>query len=408
MQPRQSTTPFGRRSLTLAHVATQAIANARPADKVVHKWILFRQICAAKLRLGVSDRALAVLNALLTFHPETALSGELVVFPSNQQLSIRAHGMAPATLRRHLAILVEVGLIVRRDSPNGKRYARRDDAGEIETAYGFDLGPLVARSTEIEGLASAVEAEQKALRFVRESITICRRDIVKMIAAGLEEGVPSAVGSRGFNSWLKAEEAYRQIVDRLPRTAPLEVLEEIARQLGGLADEILMVLEHHANRHNPSVNESQTERHIQNSNPEPSIDLEPAFRESQGARAERDLRLIAGGAGSHPLGMVLDACPDIVHYARSGISNWRDFLAAAAAVRPMIGVSPSAWDEAQAVLGEADAAIVVAAMLQRTDAIANAGGYLRELTRKASLGEFSVGPMLMALIGTKSRRPIRD
>ena len=97
--------------------------------------------------------------------------------------------------------------------------------------------------------------------------------------------------------------------------------------------------------------------------------------------------------------MVLHACPDILDYAKDGVSNWRDFLSVAAVVRPMLGISPSAWEAAQSVMGELPAAIVVAAMLQRAAAITSAGGYLRELTRKAEIGEFSVGPMLMALIG---------
>src|ERR1035437_3296448 len=113
MEPHLSTTPFGRRSLTLAHVASQAIAKARPLEKAVHKWQVFRAVCTAKTRVGVSERALAVLDALLSFHPETALTGEdLVVFPSNQQLALRAHGMAAATLRRHLAALVDCGLVI--------------------------------------------------------------------------------------------------------------------------------------------------------------------------------------------------------------------------------------------------------------------------------------------------------
>ena len=41
MEPHTSTTPFGRRSLTLAHVANQAIAKTRPPEKVVHKWNIF-------------------------------------------------------------------------------------------------------------------------------------------------------------------------------------------------------------------------------------------------------------------------------------------------------------------------------------------------------------------------------
>src|SRR5262249_50705821 len=70
------------------------------------------------------------------------------------------------------------------------------------------------------------------------------------------------------------------------------------------------------------------------------------------------------------------ACPDIVDYAKGGISNWRDFLATAAVVRSMLGISPSAWEEAQTVLGETQAAVVVACILQRGPTIRSAGGLL--------------------------------
>src|ERR1700736_1829453 len=173
MNSHLSTTPFGRRSLTLAHVATQALAKARPPEKAVHKWNVFRAICAAKARIGVPERALGVLNALLSFHPETVLHGEsLIVFPSNAQLALRAHGMAPTTLRRQLAALVDCGLIIRRDSPNGKRYARKGQGGAIEIAFGFDLGPLVARADEIQAWAEEVRAEERAMKLVRERITL--------------------------------------------------------------------------------------------------------------------------------------------------------------------------------------------------------------------------------------------
>ena len=101
--------------------------------------------------------------------------------------------------------------------------------------------------------------------------------------------------------------------------------------------------------------------------------------------------------------MVLEACPDIVDYAKGGISNWRDLLIVAAVVRSVPGISPSAWEAAQSVMGELPAAIVVAAILQRGAAITSAGGYLRELTRKAQAGEFSLGPMLMALMAKRNR-----
>jgi replication initiation protein RepC len=73
----------------------------------------------------------------------------------------------------------------------------------------------------------------------------------------------------------------------------------------------------------------------------------------------------------------------------------------------MLGISPSAWGQAQAEMGEIPAAIVVAAILQKGTAVTSAGGYLRELTRKAGEGQFSVGPMLMALISARKREKKR-
>ncbi len=404
MEPHQSTTPFGRRSLTLAHVANQAIAKTRAPEKAVHKWKVFHAVCAAKSRIGVSERALAVLNALLSFHPETALTGEgLVVFPSNAQLSLRAHGMAPTTLRRQLSALVDSGLIVRRDSPNGKRYARKGREGEIEMAFGFDLSPLVVRAEQFEAWAEEVRAEERALKLVRERITICRRDIAKMIATGIEEGVPTRRRGQGPADWMELHALYRGILDRIPRTAPRQLLEPIAEELSLLADEVLELLESHIKTENAAANESQSGCHIQNSNPDSPIELEPSFRESRGGRAEPKPQTPKMPEGAYPLGMVLDACPDLAEYAKTGISNWRDFLATVAVVRPMLGISPSAWEEAQAVMGEVQAAVVVAAILQRGAAIASAGGYIRGLTEKARAGQFSPGPMLMALIGNRKR-----
>jgi replication initiation protein RepC len=114
-----------------------------------------------------------------------------------------------------------------------------------------------------------------------------------------------------------------------------------------------------------------------------------------------------GSRGAFPLGMLLDASPDIATYAKTGISNWRDLIATAAVVRAMLGISPSGWAQAQEVMGEAYGGIVVAAILQRGEAIASAGGYLRDLTERAREGRFSPGPMLMALIRARKKEKKR-
>ncbi|MGT2441011.1 plasmid replication protein RepC (plasmid) [Bradyrhizobium betae] len=284
MESYQSTTPFGRRSLSLAHVATQVAASSRRPDKVVHKWQIFRTICTARPRIGVSERSLSVLNALLTFHPETALTGEsdLIVFPSNQQLALRAHGMPASTLRRHLAALVDAGLIIRRDSPNGKRYARKGRGGEVELAFGFELSPLVVRAEEFESFAAEIEADARALKLVRERITICRRDIAKMIAMGIEEGVPTRRGGQGPADWHEVHTGFRAIVEAIPRSATCAELEPVAETLSQLADDILSLLKNHLKTENLSANESHSGRHIQSSNPDPFIELEPGLRKGGG------------------------------------------------------------------------------------------------------------------------------
>jgi replication initiation protein RepC len=179
----------------------------------------------------------------------------------------------------------------------------------------------------------------------------------------------------------------------------LAQIEPIAGELTELAERLLSILETHVKTLKMDANDRQLGRHIQSLNTNPLTELEPSLRGGRAERAERNRQPSMATERSYPLGMVLQACPDLADYAKGGISNWRDFLAAAAVVRPMLGISHSAWEEAQMVMGEAAAAVVVACILQRTAAIKSAGGYLRELTRKAEVGEFSLGPMLMALIG---------
>ncbi len=64
----------------------------------------------------------------------------------------------------------------------------------------------------------------------------------------------------------------------------------------------------------------------------------------------------------------------------------------------MLGVSPSAYRDASKIRGPQNAAAVIACIIERAGHIKNAGGYLRDLTRKAARAEFSLGPMLMALM----------
>ena len=395
MQIGSVTTPFGRRPMTLALVKRQVATAETDVVRSVEKWKVFRDACAARVLLGVQDRALAVLDALLTFHPAQELGPDraMVVFPSNAQLSVRAHGIAGTTLRRHLAALVDAGLIIRRDSPNGKRYARKDRSGEIENAFGFDLSPLHARADELATLAQQVADELAQHRRAKEALTICRRDVRKLLSAAMEEGADG--------DWSAIEAMFVTLCGQIPRSPTIEQLTAILEEMDMLRTEILNLLEMQVNSKKTDANDGHFGRHIQNSNPDSIHELEPSSETEQGAkpvdkdRPKREPMPIK----NFPLGMVLRACPDMAMYGPGGaVGNWRDMMAAAVVVRSMLGVSPSAYQEACETMGPENAATAVACMLERGGHINSPGGYLRDLTRKAERGEFSLGPMLMALL----------
>ena len=360
-------------------------------------------LCAARSRLGLTGRSLALLNGLLTFHPETVLTGNnLVVFPSNGRLCLRAHGMPPSTMRRHLAVLVDAGVIIRRDSPNGKRYARKGRGGGIDHAFGFDLAPMIARAAEFAALAEEVRAEDQALRFARERITLARRDIVKIIATGLEEAVPVPATGQGPTSW-EAPRALPPASSAIPRTP---VLADVSRSRASwprwqiVCSACWKPTSKIKNRAPMTPRMSATNR---DQKPIPKMILNQLLRESRTAgpgranpRSQADGRnalSIRHGSSSLPRYQRLRPGRDLAF--------WRDLTAAASVARAAMGISPSAWEAAQSrVISNSrlyrrrrDPAARIGDRQRRRD--------LRELTRKAEANEFSIGPMLMALIAAE-------
>jgi replication initiation protein RepC len=402
MQTGSVTTPFGPRPVTLALVLRQdALADIRQG-KTADKWKVFRDTAAAKEHLGIHSNSLAVLDALLSFYPDNELrqDASLIVFPSNVQLALRAHGMAGATLRRHIAVLVDAGLIVRRDSANGKRFARKDQVGEIERAFGFDLSPLLARSEELAMMAQQVMADRAALRSARESLTICRRDVRKLITAAIEEGFDG--------DWLGIEDLYVAIVAKIPRVPTLPAVTDVLDEMRLLQAEVLNRLVVREDSENLGTNGAQIERHIQNSKPESLNELEPRSEKEQGAQSHGSRERQNEPIKAFPLSLVLKACPAIVDYARGGeIGGWRDLMSAAVVVRSVLGVSPSAYQDACEVMGAENAAAAIACILERANHINSAGAYLRDLTRRTQRGEFSIGPMLMALLKANDHTRLR-
>ena len=394
--------PF-MRPISHAHLRVIERPDASVPGRPVNKWELLRELSKAQAAFGVSERDLTVLQGLLSFFPDDALGGnaEMVVFPSNKAICERLNGMPCSTMRRHLARLVEAGLLQRRDSPNGKRYVRKH--GEERVAFGFDLSPLYCQSEEIARAAEAVREAEERVRRLREVVSLMRRDLAALAEFG-DEMQP------GLGIWDQLRDKAILTARALRRKLSIEDLVAYRADLEALLDQARNIIDG-SETEEMNTNDARSERHHHNSNKE-SIDLEPALEKSGAAAGvpdvdrydpvadvdEQDTRHLP----KIPLHLVIAACPSLKTFYQGEIRHWHQLFDAACHVRPAMGISASAWEEAQRFMGPEQASIVVSAMLERFEDIRSPGGYLRALTAKAVAGEFSCGPMVMALIGRRS------
>lgn len=394
--------PF-MRPISHAHLRVIERPEASVPGRPVNKWELLRELSKAQAAFGVSERDLTVLQGLLSFFPDDALGGnaEMVVFPSNKAICERLNGMPCSTMRRHLARLVEAGLLQRRDSPNGKRYVRKH--GEERVAFGFDLSPLYCQSEEIARAAEAVREAEERVRRLREVVSLMRRDLAALAEFG-DEMQP------GLGIWDQLRDKAILTARALRRKLSIEDLAAYRADLEALLDQARNIIDG-SETEEMNTNDARSERHHHNSNKE-SIDLEPALEKSGAAASVPDVDRDEPVADVNeqdtrhlpkiPLHLVIAACPSLKTFYQGEIRHWHQLFDAACHVRPAMGISASAWEEAQRFMGPEQASIVVSAMLERFEDIRSPGGYLRALTAKAVAGEFSCGPMVMALIGRRS------
>jgi replication initiation protein RepC len=448
MTDRIATTPFGGGPFSIAlFKAHEKLEANRAALRTsgnrtgkTDKWQFLRALTEAREAYALSDRAITVLEALLSFHPEKELDGseDIIVFPSNVELSLRTRGMSAPTLRRHIATLVKTGLLLRKDSANGKRFARKGPGGEVSDAFGFNLAPAALMAPEVFEHAETARAHAAEVRKVRAEITLHLRDISKMIEAAFEDGQ----GARSPALWLGFTDELKVLSGRVARNGALgdhkqrcDALVRLRARvesafLAGMDEADLQERDcEEASAQTGDIsqlnkkmsgNDARNERHIQNSNKEDSLEYycdknEAEVRASdgekrgksrqeagQGYHQDTEAHEIRGSAKADleqvSLGDLKRACPSFAEYALEGLGNWSDARKAAELIRPMLGISKDAWMRAQQHMGPAGAIVTMAYLVERAEEIKSAGGYLRALSEKAEAGKFRLRPMLDSLM----------
>jgi len=168
--------------------------------------VAVKKVAAA---IGLKSQDLLLLDTFgAVTQPQDWEQGRRPIVWASNHFLMEQTGFSLATLRRHVRRLCDVGVISMKDSPNGKRWGRRDADGVIVEAYGFDLAPMAARAEEFEVLYEHLKAERALCASLRNAITITRRIIRAKIDKALETGM------RG--PWANLQKAFRELLDGLP------------------------------------------------------------------------------------------------------------------------------------------------------------------------------------------------
>lgn len=297
-------------------------------------WTVFRDLRDARAALGLKSRHLTTLAALLSF---LRPGGPMVVFAANRSILDRLNGLCERSLQRHVRDLAAAGLLLRQDSPNGKRF--RLTGSDSTLAYGFDLAPLMARVAEIAALADAARA---ALHDAR----LWRQRVLDRLAA-LAGTIPA--------------ETEHPIRLMLRRPHPAQVWQEVLAQLDPISHAQAQVSAE------LSASDRQDVGHHQMSKEDVSIEggAPPAPPEEGRNRLLRKLR---------------DACPDMAQWIEGGLGNWDRVHAQIRRVAGWIGVGDSLYSAAATRIGPDRAAATLCGILQMGSRIRQPAAYFQSLT----------------------------
>ena len=182
-----SPTGFPRMTPGLLKVDRSAESFAGLPEGIESPGRLLAALKAAAPRLGISPRLVHAVDWLFCFtHPQDWKPGARPLVWPSASMQQQALGLSPTQVKEINRRLIELGLVTMKDSPNGKRYGKRDPKGRIIEAYGFDLSPVAARYAEFVRLAEEGRAERAAMGRLRRRATIARKGIIQILETARE------------------------------------------------------------------------------------------------------------------------------------------------------------------------------------------------------------------------------
>jgi replication initiation protein RepC len=365
---------------------------------------LLAALKAAAPRLGVSPRLVHAIDWLFCFsQPQDWDQGARPIVWPSASMQQQALGLSSSQVKEINRRLIELGLVTMKDSPNGKRYGKRDPKGRIVEAYGFDLAPIAARHAEFVRLAEEGRAERAAMGRLRRRATIARKGIIQILETAREyghEGEEWHTLSRETEALARALRAVERVDEMAMGVTSLERRQRAARErlevLLGTVETVPKQPEnrpHHYN-YNPTTN--------------PDQDTVIAATECSGAGGEGVSQTPAPVPPKSPeKGMVHGIRPDelvrltpkLKPYLRRSTPTWPDIIDAADWLRHDLGVSKSLWGDACLAMGRELAAVALAVVSTKDEEHfrTSPGGYFHGMVAKAKAGELHLERTVWAL-----------
>jgi replication initiation protein RepC len=371
----------GRR---LRHAALAARELALETGRTVTRKELSAAAREAAKALELRNGPRSVLSELVACWGEQEWE-RLLVWPSNDYLVSRT-GLSERGIRKAFRVLIDQQLIVPKESPNGKRYAVKDLAGEIVDAFGFDLTPVYARRGEWAERLIEQKQSREARKRTFDEITIARRAAQEALSS-LAQEYPDLDRS-------DLEDRLRGLQVRTPlrstKAMPIDILDEW-KSLRSACEEAY---------YRAGYAGTQC-RHTNNNNGSPSEPCNKGFPKK--AEAVRSTEQTSEHLSPE---LILEACPTIGDYGQP-VRDLADIVSAGRYLRASLGAHESAWAEAVEDIGTVRAATAVIYVLQLYEddvaknggesRIKNPGGYFRALTRMVKSGKIDLSVELLAM-----------
>lgn len=339
------------------------------ADNCIpERHIVIETLRNAAPRLGLSATVISTLDAMLScLAPKR---NHHTVFASNATLTFRRNGISERTIRRHAARLEEIGLLVRHDSPNRKRFTKHSKNEGKALRFGFDLTPLYARFRELAALAAEVQNEREQVRYLRAKIRSAANEI-------LINNPDNTIAIDLFNTLRRklTLQHCEQILSELPIDKIDAEAEADDDQTPGNT-RIVSGSNGHFDRHHHNSNKEQLEK--------------------------EDTRLTAAApvpAESDPITLaeLLSTCTEAAEFALKKVNTMHDVITHARTLAPMIGINSQTYEAAHERLGPVRTAITVWAIMQFHGRIKAVGAYFRSITTGSKSAQFSPEKLIRSL-----------